>query len=111
MTEHPQQDKQAELRDNEAYCLRVLAACRRFAVKLGGAAGNYATFAQHEEVLLQSFHDVVAAHQSEDGSYDQLLTQRCQHAGLTPVDMRNLQVRWQSLQASLEASDPLDDFA
>lgn len=86
------------LRNDEARCIRILAACRRFAVRLSGAAGNYATFAQHEEVLLDSFAQVVAAHQSHDGCYDQLFAQRYQRAGLTSTDMRRLQQRLSDLQ-------------
>ncbi|GHO85357.1 hypothetical protein [Dictyobacter formicarum] len=85
------------LRENEVRCIRVLAACRRFAVNIGGAAGNYATFAQNEEVLLQSFHDIELAHASSDGRYDQLFAQRCQRAGLTAADVHMLQTRWQAL--------------
>lgn len=96
-TDNSGRDELTALRENEAHCIRVLAACRRFAVNIGGAAGNYATFAQNEEVLLQSFHDIDLAHASPDGRYDQLFAQRCQRAGLTVADVHMLQTRWQAL--------------
>ncbi|GCE09706.1 hypothetical protein KDAU_70350 [Dictyobacter aurantiacus] len=95
----------AALREDESRCIRVLAACRRFAVNVGGAAGNYATFAQNEEVLLQSFHDIELAHVSSDGRYDQLFAQRCQRAGLTSADVHMLQERWRTLNSE----DDLDE--
>jgi hypothetical protein len=100
-------DEQAArlLREDETRCVRILAACRRLAVNAGGAAGNYATFAQNEEVLLRSFKRVVDAHASYDGHYDALLTQRWQKAGLTPTDMRVLQEHLTRLQQSEEEDD------
>ena len=93
-------DQAAVLREDEVRCVRTLAACRRFAVNAGGAAGNYATFAQNEEILLRSFKRVIDAHASSDGRYDVLLTQRCQKAGLTPADLRVLHEHLTSLQQS-----------
>lgn len=93
-------DQAAALRKDEVRCVRTLAACRRFAVNAGGAAGNYATFAQNEEILLRSFKRVVDAHASSDGRYGALLTQRCQKAGLTPADLRVLQEHLSRLQQS-----------
>ncbi|GLV53678.1 hypothetical protein KDH_05300 [Dictyobacter sp. S3.2.2.5] len=98
-------DKLAALREDEARCIRILAACRRFAVNAGGTAGNYATFAQNEEVLLQSFHDLELAHASPDGRYDQLFAQRCQRAGLTVADVHMLQTRW----SAFNNEDDLDE--
>ena len=104
--QRPDGDQQAAaLREDEARCIRMLAACRRFAVNAGGAAGNYATFAQNEEVLLRSFKRIVDAHASSDGRYDALLTQRSQKAGLTAADMRILQEHLVRLQQSDEDDD------
>jgi hypothetical protein len=105
MTDQLNQDELAELRSNDTRCIRTLAACRRFAVNLGGAAGNYATFAQNEEVILRAFEQVVAAHQDPTGAYDQLFAQRCQRAGLTSTDVSRLQDRLQLLQQSTEDDD------
>lgn len=103
----PEDAKQAAaLREDETRCVRMLAACRRFAINAGGAAGNYATFAQNEEVLLRSFQRVLDAHASPDGRYDALLSQRSQKAGLTPADLRVLQEHLTRLQQS----DDEDDF-
>lgn len=99
MTEHADNMEELKaLREDEKRCVRILAACRRFAVNLGGDAGYYATFAQNEEVLLQSFQQVLAAHQD----HDQLFTQRCQRAGLTPADVQRLRDRLQLWLSSQE---------
>jgi hypothetical protein len=97
--QHSQQrlDELLALRNDEARVVRRLAACRRLAVNIGGAAGNYATFAQNEEVLLHSFAEIVAAHTSTDGRYDQLLAQRYHKAGLTTSDVQLLQKRLERL--------------
>jgi hypothetical protein len=104
MADNQQQDKLTleALRNNETRCIRILAACRRFAVNLGGEAGNYATFGQNEEVLLDSFEQVVRAHQDPTGKYDQLFAQRCQKAGLTTADIQQLQKRLRSWQESMD---------
>ncbi|GCE16132.1 hypothetical protein [Tengunoibacter tsumagoiensis] len=101
MTKPPEQrDDQsaALLREDETRCVRLLAACRRFAVSLSGAAGYYATFGQNEEPLLRSFAQVREAHSSPDGRYDQLFQQRCQKAGLMPSDVKRLTERLQDLE-------------
>jgi hypothetical protein len=100
--EHSEQDELATLRNDEARCVRMLAACRRFAVNAGGAAGNYATFAQNKEVILRSFERVVEAHASPDGRYDALFTQRCQKAGLSTTDVHVLYEHLAQLQQSAE---------
>ncbi|GCF09530.1 hypothetical protein [Dictyobacter arantiisoli] len=92
----------AALRADEARCVRRLAACRRFAVNAGGAAGYYATLGQNEEVLLRSFEEILAAHASPDGRYDHLLAERYHKAGLTPADVRVLQERLLFLQQADE---------
>lgn len=89
-------DELAALREDEARCVRILAACRRFAVNLGGDAGYYATLAQNEEVLLASFQQVLEAHQHPTGAYDQLLAHRIQRAGLTASDVQRLKARLQA---------------
>ncbi|GHO42389.1 hypothetical protein [Ktedonospora formicarum] len=98
MVEHEetsQNDELVALREDETRCLRILAACRRFAVNLGGDSGYYATLAQNEEVLLDAFWQVVKAHQDPTGAYDQLFAQRTQRAGLTPTDVQRLKARLQ----------------
>ncbi|GER90354.1 hypothetical protein KDW_45160 [Dictyobacter vulcani] len=105
MSDQYSQEQLAALRANETRCVRVLAACRRFAVNVSGAAGNYATFAQNEEVLLESFHEVELAHASPDGRYEQLFAERCQRAGLTTADVSMLQTRWQRLQQLLDGDE------
>ena len=107
MEDNQSQDTQAleELRNNDVRCIRILAACRRFAVNLGGEAGNYATFGQNEEVLLESFDQVVRAHQDPTGKYDRLFTQRCQRAGLTATDIQHLQDRLRQWQESMGEDD------
>jgi len=102
-----QQEKLAELRKDEARVVRRLAACRRFAVSVGGSTGNYATFGQNEEVLLRSFAEIVAAHSSADGRYDQLLAQRYHKAGLTNADVQVLHERLQHLE--MEEEDDYDE--
>lgn len=99
MAEHTDDmEELTALREDEKRCVRILAACRRFAVNLGGDAGYYATFAQNEEVLLESFQQVLAAHQD----HDQLFAQRCQRAGLTPADVQRLKDRLQFWLSSQE---------
>ena len=106
MTDQPEQNKQQEerieqleaLRNNEGRVVRSLAACRRLAINIGGAAGNYATFGQNEEVLLRSFADILAAHASVDGRYDQLFTQRYRKAGLTARDINTLSQRLKQIE-------------
>ncbi|HLG77742.1 MAG TPA: hypothetical protein VKX46_15095 [Ktedonobacteraceae bacterium] len=98
MTDDYTQAELLALYQDDARCIRILAACRRFAVKLGGASGNYATLAQNEEVLLRSFAMVQAAHLRPDGSLDPLFAQRCQRAGLTPAEVHTLQERARMLQ-------------
>lgn len=102
-----QQEKLADLRKDEMRVVRRLAACRRFAVSVGGSAGNYATFGQNEEVLLRSFAEIVAAHSSADGRYDQLLAQRYHKAGLTNADVQVLRERLQRLE--MEDDDDNDE--
>lgn len=102
MTEYFDDEELAALRADEKRCVRILAACRRFAVNLGGDAGYYATFAQNEEVLLDSFQQVLAAHQDPSSQYDQLFAQRCQRAGLTPADVQRLRDRLQLWLSSQE---------
>ncbi|BCL84471.1 hypothetical protein ccbrp13_69360 [Ktedonobacteria bacterium brp13] len=102
-----QQDKLVELRNDETRVVRRLAACRRFAVSVGGSAGNYATFGQNEEVLLRSFAEIVTAHSSADGRYDQLLAQRYHKAGLTNADVQVLHERLQHLE--IEEDDDYDE--
>ncbi len=93
-----EQQKRETLRNNEARCIRILAACRRYAVHLSGAAGNYATFGQNEEILLRSFQEVVEAHESSDGRYNELFIQRYQKAGLTPTDVQRLSDEAEKMQ-------------
>lgn len=105
MSDNQAPDALAALREDDARCVRVLAACRRFAVNQGGSSGHYATFAQNEEVLLHSFQEVAEAHHSSDGRYDQLFMQRAQRAGLTPRDVHFLQER---LLAQLSLDEEYD---
>ena len=90
MADDQEEERQAILAD-ERRCIRTLAACRRFAVKLSGASGNYATFSQNEEMLLQAFALIAWAHRLPDGSYDPRFDVYCQRAGLTPSDVRRLE--------------------
>ena len=107
MEDNQSQDTQAleALRNNDGRCVRILAACRRFAVNLGGEAGNYATFGQNEEVLLESFEQVVRAHRDPTSKYDQLFAQRAQRAGLTSTDIQHLQERLRQWQGSMGEDD------
>ena len=108
MTDNQSPNERVTLLEDDARCVRILAACRRFAVNLGGAAGHYATFGQNEEVLLSSFQLVEEAHRQSDGTYDPRFAQRCRRAGLTANDVQLLQDRLHMLQQSVDSDDDFE---